>query len=77
MATRKFRCSDCDHTFEVAYGTGTPGASMTCPNCGSKNVHRAEEDRGYNRGGRGAGRGRGPASAGRGRGGAGRGPRWA
>lgn len=40
---------------------------MTCLNCGGKNVHRAEEDRGYNRGGRGAGRGRGPASAGRGR----------
>jgi putative FmdB family regulatory protein len=73
MAMRKFRCADCGHTFELAYGTAMPGGSMDCPKCGGKNVHRAEEDRGYNRGGRGAGRG--GAAAGRGRGGAGRGPR--
>jgi|YNPNPStandDraft_1061719.scaffolds.fasta_scaffold04742_13 transposase-like protein len=71
---RRFTCADCGYTFEVAYGTGLPGAQMTCPQCGGKNIHRAEGDRGYNRA-----RGAGPATAfsGRGRGGAGRGPRWA
>ena len=41
---RKFRCSDCEHTWEIPYGTGRPG---DCPQCQSKNIHRAEEDRGY------------------------------
>ena len=45
MATkRKFRCSVCAHTWELAYGTGRPS---NCPQCRSKNIHRAEEDRGY------------------------------
>ena len=83
MATmRRFTCYDCNETFEVPYGTGVPGRSMNCPKCGGRNVHRAEGDRGFERGaGRGAalttGAGRGPSSLGRGRGGAGRGPRWA
>jgi len=42
---RRFVCADCGHTFEVAYGTGTSGAQMTCPKCGSRNVHRAPDDR--------------------------------
>ncbi|MGQ9626453.1 MAG: hypothetical protein ACUVV0_06055 [Anaerolineae bacterium] len=62
MAMRKFQCADCGYVFEMAYGTGTPGAQMTCPACGSRNVHRAPDDRGHSR-------------AGRGRGGPGRGPR--
>lgn len=92
-AVRRFTCYDCNHTFEVPYGTGGPGVSMNCPECGSTNVHRAEGDRGYDRMGRGrggggqvaspgggaggSGMGRGPGQEGRGRGGAGRGPRWA
>lgn len=87
-ATRKFTCYDCNHTFEVPYGTGGAGVDMQCPECGSANVHRAAGDRGFERtgagrggaggtGGGAAGRGRGPGAEGRGRGGSGRGPRWA
>ena len=46
-ATRKFKCYDCQHTWEISYGTGRP---ETCPSCKSGNIHRAEEDRGYARG---------------------------
>lgn len=51
---RKFQCSDCQHNWEVPFGTGRPG---TCPQCQSKNIHRAEDDRGGARSG-GAGCGR-------------------
>ena len=52
-ATRKFRCYDCQHSWELPYGTGRPG---NCPSCKSDNIRRAEEDRGYARGfGRGQG----------------------
>lgn len=82
-AVRRFTCYDCSHTFEVPYGTGGPGRSMECPECGGRNIHRAEGDRGFERSAGGAvtgeysGAGRGPSALGRGRGGAGRGPRWA
>jgi predicted Zn-ribbon and HTH transcriptional regulator len=46
-AMRKFRCYDCQHTWELPHGTGRPGS---CPACKSGNIHRAEEDRGYARG---------------------------
>lgn len=51
-AMRKFQCSDCNHSWEVAYGTGRP---VQCPLCKGKNIHRNEEDRGYSRPGRGLG----------------------
>lgn len=83
-AMRRFTCYDCNETFEVPYGTGVQGRLMKCPKCGSRNVHRAEGGRGFERGAGlgvafagGAAGGRGPDSAGRGRGGSGRGPRWA
>lgn len=44
MAKRKFRCSDCEHTWEAAYGIARPNK---CPKCKSTNIHRAEEDRDY------------------------------
>ena len=51
---RKFRCSDCQHAWELPYGTGRP---QDCPSCKSGNIHRAEEGRGYGRGfGKGQGR---------------------
>jgi predicted DNA-binding protein (UPF0251 family) len=51
---RKFTCYDCRHEWEIPYGTMRPGH---CPECKSKNIHRAKEDRGYARaGGRGFGR---------------------
>ena len=46
-AMRKFRCSDCQHAWDLPYGTGRP---ENCPSCKSGNIHRAEEDRGYARG---------------------------
>jgi predicted DNA-binding protein (UPF0251 family) len=50
---RKFSCYDCKHEWDVSYGTGRP---RECPKCRSKNIHRAEEDRGYARAGRRRGR---------------------
>jgi len=43
---KKFRCYECSHVWETAYGTGKP---EECPRCQSRNIHRAEEDRGYAR----------------------------
>ena len=40
---RKFRCCECNHSWEIPYGTGRP---TDCPECQDKNVRRAEEDRG-------------------------------
>jgi predicted DNA-binding protein (UPF0251 family) len=52
-AMRKFKCDDCQHSWELSYGTGRP---ENCPSCKSGNLHRAEEDKGYARGfGRGQG----------------------
>lgn len=51
---RKFSCYECSHVWEIAYGTGR---TAECPKCQSKNIHRAEEDRGHARAG-GFGRGR-------------------
>lgn len=48
---RKFRCADCQHAWELPYGTGRP---ESCPSCKGINIHRAD-DRG---GVRGPGRGR-------------------
>ena len=58
MARRIFHCRDCDHAWEVSYGTERPGE---CPKCKSSNIHRAEYGRGYTRR---AGRGRGPGRSG-------------
>lgn len=43
-ATRKFKCYDCQHSWELPYGTGRP---KNCPSCRSGNIHRAQEERGY------------------------------
>lgn len=58
---REFLCGECQHRWKVPYGTGRPDA---CPQCQSRNIHRAPEERGRGRrqgfeGGRGQGRGRG------------------
>jgi predicted DNA-binding protein (UPF0251 family) len=42
--TRKFSCSDCQHAWELPFGTGRPPG---CPSCKSDNIRRAVEDRGY------------------------------
>jgi predicted DNA-binding protein (UPF0251 family) len=41
---RKFNCSECQHAWELPYGTGRP---LGCPSCKSDNIHRAVEDRGH------------------------------
>ena len=46
-AMRKFRCDDCQQSWELPYGTGRPG---NCPSCKSGNIHRAQEDKGYAKG---------------------------
>jgi predicted DNA-binding protein (UPF0251 family) len=54
---REFLCSDCQHQWQVPYGTGRPAA---CPKCQSRNIHRAPQDRGRGRHGNwGAGTGSG------------------
>ena len=49
---RTFECSDCEHSWEVPFGTGRPAS---CPKCESSNLHRAESERGLGRSGRGMG----------------------
>jgi predicted DNA-binding protein (UPF0251 family) len=47
---RNFKCSACGNDWSVPHGIGRPSS---CPKCGSKNIHRAPQDRGYARLGRG------------------------
>ncbi len=50
IAVRKFKCEDCQHTWELPYGTGRPDS---CPSCKGENIYRTEGS------GRGPGQGRG------------------
>jgi predicted DNA-binding protein (UPF0251 family) len=43
VGMKKFKCCDCSHLWETAYGTRRP---VKCPECHNRNVHREEEDRG-------------------------------
>lgn len=43
---RQFNCNDCRHEWEIPHGTMRP---QHCPQCQSKNIHRAEGDRGCTR----------------------------
>jgi predicted DNA-binding protein (UPF0251 family) len=57
VSQREFVCSDCQHKWAIPYGTGRPAP---CPQCQSRNIHRAPEDRGGPRRGKpGPGEGRG------------------
>jgi uncharacterized protein len=49
---RMFQCSDCEHSWEVPFGTGRPAA---CPKCGGNNLHRSDANRGQDADGRGMG----------------------
>ena len=49
-ANRKFKCLDCGHEWGEPHRKGKPGS---CPKCGSKNIQRPPQDRGYARLGRG------------------------
>jgi methionyl-tRNA synthetase len=48
--TRTFKCHDCQHVWQLAFGTGRP---TECPACKSRNLHRDAEERGAGRGGHG------------------------
>jgi len=50
---RKFKCYDCDSTWELPFGQGVRGMDQVCPERGSKNVHRVGGERGRGRLGRG------------------------
>ena len=55
--SRKFCCAECQHTWDVPFGTGRPEA---CPKCKSTNLHREGAGGGRGNGqcrGRGQGRG--------------------
>lgn len=54
MTARKFTCYNCQHNWEVQYGTGRP---QGCPSCKSTNIHRVKEDPGLGRKRRGGPRG--------------------
>jgi len=41
MAKRQFQCSDCNHQWPEAFGTGHPDR---CPECQSTNLHRIVQD---------------------------------
>ena len=43
---RTFKCYDCQHTWQLMFGAGGRGRDLICPQCGSHNIHRAEQDRG-------------------------------
>lgn len=55
MMQKQFLCSDCNHLWSQDYGTSRPAQ---CPKCQSTDIHRAPQDRGWARAGRG-GRGHG------------------
>jgi uncharacterized protein len=38
-SARKFKCDDCQHSWELPYGTGRP---VNCPSCNSENIYRAK-----------------------------------
>lgn len=52
MIQKQFLCYDCQNQWTVPYGSGRPAE---CPKCKSKNIHRAPQDRGWARAGRGRG----------------------
>jgi len=52
---RTFRCLDCEHTWELPFGSGGRGSELLCPQCGSKAVHRVEHAETSRRRGQGSG----------------------
>lgn len=42
-SARQFKCYDCEHTWEVPYGTGRP---PECPSCRGRNIRRSEGGKG-------------------------------
>ena len=40
---RKFKCEKCQHEWEEEFGRGKRGAEMSCPKCGSGEIHRTDQ----------------------------------
>ena len=40
---RKFKCEKCKHEWEEEFGTGRKGVDLSCPKCGSGEVHRTDQ----------------------------------
>ena len=57
-AQRKFKCTACEHEFEVPHGTGQRGDQMTCPKCKAQ-VYRLDGGCGGKGRGFGGGKGQG------------------
>jgi len=43
---RKYKCFDCDRTWEIVFGKEDPGVKQACPKCKSLNVHRIDNNDG-------------------------------
>jgi uncharacterized protein len=41
-SSRQFQCGDCGHRWQIPFGTARPAG---CPQCRSRNIQRAPEDR--------------------------------
>lgn len=41
---RKFKCEKCQHEWEEEFGTGKGRTDISCPKCGSKEIHRIDQD---------------------------------
>lgn len=39
---RKFKCFDCDHTWEIIFFEEKPGVKQACPKCKSLNVQQID-----------------------------------
>jgi predicted RNA-binding Zn-ribbon protein involved in translation (DUF1610 family) len=46
---RNFKCFNCQYEWQLPHGKGGQGTELTCPQCGSQNIHRSEKDRGGGR----------------------------
>lgn len=44
VVVRRFNCGKCGHEWEVPCGQGPCSSEMTCPQCGSQDVFRIDED---------------------------------
>ncbi|WP_027356275.1 DUF134 domain-containing protein [Desulfofundulus thermocisternus] len=44
LVMRRFLCEKCGHQWELPCGQGPRGLEMTCPNCGSTEFYRINQD---------------------------------
>lgn len=44
VVMRRFRCECCGYEWEIPCGQGPRGSEMTCPDCGTEDVYRIDQD---------------------------------